>query len=362
MPTKSEELTNQQIEIFEQNQTLVELYNLVTIQCARLDILEDKMEQANRMIAQNMIAIVRLEIANSCDAITNAMIEVKCEKTGSGTAALVMNFAGTLVMIGGNVLTGGGMSVLGAVLAAAGSAVAAAANNNMDGVIRAGSTAISTAVVADVDGVSEIKGWNLKSTPPVALGKSQAMKSSAIANTGVDGALKLKGLWPPSKAKAAPAGPPVFKAKYSRTAFIPHGAGGASAITFDVQKAIVDAYHETMDQLGDELATSAQGIAFVNSTLLHKIANEPFLNTTNMKSDLHPLTKSVLTKALDKLTTTGGTEYMKVKGSTLTRASTTRAAQAYVGWGYQIQFGRCNAGDTLLDGKALIAQIKIQHP
>ena len=237
----------------------------------------------------------------------------------------------------------------------------AAASNNLDGFIRAGSTAISTAVVADVDGVSEIKGWNLKSTPPVALGKSQAMKSSAIANTGVDGALKLKGLWPPSKAKAAPAGPPVFKAKCSRTAFIPHGAGGASAITFDVQKAIVDAYHETMDQLGDELATSAQGIAFGNSTLLHKIANEQFLNTTNMKSDLHPLTKSVLTKALDKLKT-GGTEYMNVKGSTLTRASTTRAAQAYVGWGYQIQFGRCNAGDTLLDGKALIAQIKIQHP
>ena len=189
------------------------------------------------------------------------------------------------------------------------------------------------------------------------------MKSSAIANTGVDGALKLKGLWPPSKAKAAPAGPPVFKTKYSRTAFIPHGAGGASAITFDVQKAIVDAYHETMDQLGNELATSAQGIAFGNSStpLLHKIANEPFSNTTNMKSDLHPLTKSVLTKALDKLTT-GGTEYMKVKGSTLTRASTTKAAQAYVGWGYQIQLGRCNAGDPLLDGKALIAQIKIQHP
>jgi len=115
MPTKSEELTNQQIEIFEQNQTLVELFNLVSIQCIRLSILEDKMEQANRMIAQNMIAIVRLEIANSCDAITNAMIEVKCEKTGSGTAALVMNVAGTLVMIGGNVLTGGGMSVLGAV-------------------------------------------------------------------------------------------------------------------------------------------------------------------------------------------------------------------------------------------------------
>ena len=140
MPTTLQNQTTQQLSTFGNDQTLSNLFELVKTQCARLDILEDKMEQANRMIAQNMFAIVRLEIANSCDAITNAMIEVKCEKTGSGTAALVMNFAGTLVMIGGNVLTGGGMSVLGAVLAAAGSAVAAAANNNMDGVIRAGST------------------------------------------------------------------------------------------------------------------------------------------------------------------------------------------------------------------------------
>ena len=325
--------------------TLIDLSN-------RLVTLEDKMNQANRMIAQNMFAIVRLEIANSCDAITNTMIEVKCEITGKGTAALVMNVAGTLVMIGGNVLTGGGMSALGAVLAAAGSAVSAAASNNLDDFIRAGSSAISTAVVADVDGDSEIKGWNLKSTPPVALGRSQAMKSSAIANTGVDGALKLKGLLPPSKAKAPPA---AFKATYSRTAFIKHGAGGASAITFDVQKAIVDAYEDTMKLLTADLTNSATGVLPAAGSLLAKIAKAPLAD--NMKSDLHPLTKHVLTTALDKLKT-GGTEYMNVKGSTLTRGSTTKAAQQYVKEGYKILSGLCQKGDPLLDGKALIFEIK----
>ena len=333
-------------------ETLIDLSN-------RLVTLEDKMNQANRMIAQNMFAIVRLEIANSCDAITNTMIEVKCEKTGSGRAALVMNVAGTLVMIGGNVLTGGGMIALGAVLAAAGSALTSAANNNMDGAIKGVTLGASTGAVAGVDNVNVTKGWGFKSSPPVALGKSQALKISTMTNAAVDSALKLKGLLPPSK--AAPAG--GFKAKYSRTAFIKHGAGGASAITYDVQKAIVDAYFETIIQLTTELTNSATGVVLGSDYLLNKIATEPFpeSKTSNMKSDLHPLTKEVLTRALVKLST-GVTVYDNVKGSTLTRASTTRAAQAYVKEGYRILSGRCQNGDPLLDGKVLIVEIKKSLP
>ncbi|MFI3218112.1 MAG: hypothetical protein QX189_03215, partial [Methylococcales bacterium] len=100
---------------------------------------------------------------------------------------------------------------------------------------------------------------------------------------------------------------------------------------------------------------SATGVLPAAGSLLAKIAKAPLAD--NMKSDLHPLTKHVLTTALDKLTT-GGTQYMNVKGSTLTRGSTTKAAQQYVKEGYKILSGLCQKGDPLLDGKALIFEIK----
>ena len=118
----------------------------------RYDFLIERMKESNRMIAQNMIAIVRLEIASTCDAITNSILEVKREITKSGRAEVAINFTATLVMIAGNVMSGGGMTVIGAVLVAGGTALTKAAKNDLVGMVSATISGTAAGVAGGYDG------------------------------------------------------------------------------------------------------------------------------------------------------------------------------------------------------------------
>ncbi len=343
---------------------------LVAVQ-ASLAALESEMKTANRLIAHNMLAIVRLEIANSCDTITNAILELKREITGSGTAALVMNVTGTLVMIGGNVLSGGGMSALGSLLVAAGNVVTALSKNDTAGLTVGLVSLASNATVGVMDkklvNSPDPQKFDLTSSgkPGMMPGKSKAQKDADVSTAGVNGAIALLKLkkenanTPMSVTKVVyspkTTGSPrddAFKVTYKKTAFVRHGSGGTSAITYDIQTAIVEAYFLVMKELDDSLK------AGVKNALLDRIANEAFPKLgTNMKSSLHPLTKAVLEKALGKLMVAGGaeSEYQKItSGSFFSTQKTRKSAQLHVKDAYTKLYQKITLDEPLPDGKGLI--------
>jgi hypothetical protein len=326
----------------------------INITEAQIAALEKRTEQANRLIAHNMFAIVRLEIATSCDAITNAILEVKREKTGSGSAACIMNVAGTLVMISGSVLTGGQMAVLGSILSAAGNTISALSENDPLKVIQAASAGIISGSIAAA---------GKKAVIEIDTGAPKAKTSEEVAgdvansvNNGVNqvGSIIQKKL--ENKEKEKEKETTSFTVKLNRTAFIQHGSGGTSAITFDIQKAIVDAYIESCTQIGKDVGTVANDPAQLASQalLLNKIASA---SAPNGIDDMHPLTKHVLCQALKKLVAFKG-EYSDVKGSTLSWSSTRKNAQNFVIKGYQHLSAELNAGKPLIDGRALIEVLK----
>jgi hypothetical protein len=267
-----------------------------------------QMDQANRMIAQNMLAIVRLEIAMSGDAIINAILAVKRLKTGSGTAAVVITVTGTLVMIAGNVLTGGGMSVLGGILAAAGTGVTALATNDVEGVLMATMAVGMQARVAQQEAAKGTSatdivkgdGFNLKQDKAPE-GASKFQKRADVLNAAVAGGIGLKKQLLGEGETETKSNESSFKRTYQRTAFVPHGAGGTSAITYDVQQALVNAYIEVTSKLSNELSSiaAAAATAAIATPLLTEIAILPL--AANTKNSLHPLTKAVLITALNNL-------------------------------------------------------------
>ncbi len=322
----------------------------INITEAQIAALEKRTEQANRLIAHNMFAIVRLEIATSCDAITNAILEVKREKTGTGSAACIMNVAGTLVMISGSVLTGGGMAVLGSILSAAGNTISALSENDPLKVIQAASAGIISGSIAEAGKKAVIE---IDTGAPKA--KTSEEVTGDVANA-VNNGVNQVGSIIQEKWKNKEIETTSFTVKLNRTAFIGHGSGGTSAITFDIQKAIVDAYIESCTQIGKEVNTVANNPAELASQtlLLNKIASA---SAPNGIDDMHPLTKHVLCLALKKLVAFKGV-YKDVKGSTLSRSSTRINAQNFVKKGYQHLSAELNAGKPLIDGRALIEVLK----
>jgi hypothetical protein len=289
----------------------------------QVNSLNTQMDQANRMIAQNMFAIVRMEIAMSGDAIINAILAVKRLKTGSGTAAVAITVTGTLVMIAGNVLSGGGMSVLGGILAATGAGVAAFATNDIGGILTAAlavgtTTEVARKVAKDEDMLSiatATDGFDLtKAQEPE--GKSKYQVQADLSTTLLAGIIELSKQAPsfPTSSETPStqtlsrtpstktlsrtsgttnlSGRPSFKREYKRTAFKRHGNGGTSAIIYDVQNALVRAYIAQTYLLSNEIDER-------EGALLRSIAEAPLAD--NIKNTLHPLTKAVLINALKLL-------------------------------------------------------------
>jgi hypothetical protein len=288
----------------------------------RLDFLTDRLKEANRLIAHNMMAIVRLEVASSCDAITNTIIEIKREITGSGSAQLAVNFTATLVMIAGNVLTGGGMTVLGAVLVAGGGVLMEASKSDALGMLRKAIPMTTAAVAGSRDGNLTSESFSLRKDSGPYSSDSADKKSGNVINSGAEGVGNLYDtLMPSAQGTSSVAG--SYEPKKKRTLFIKHGAGGTAAITDDVQTAIVKAYYDVCNTLSNETSMVRDPTKPAAGSLLKEIVDAvvpPQGATTSLDGlKLHPLTKRVLCNALNELKGGGGQRYqdaIRAEGST----------------------------------------------
>jgi hypothetical protein len=269
-----------------------------------------------------MMAIVRLEVASSCDAITNTIIEIKREITGSGSAQLAVNFTATLVMIAGNVLTGGGMTVLGAVLVAGGGVLMEASKSDALGMLRKAIPMTTAAVAGSRDGNLTSESFSLRKDSGPYSSDSADKKSGNVINSGAEGVGNLYDtLMPSAQGTSSVAG--SYEPKKKRTLFIKHGAGGTAAITDDVQTAIVKAYYDVCNTLSNETSMVRDPTKPAAGSLLKEIVDAvvpPQGATTSLDGlKLHPLTKRVLCNALNELKGGGGQRYqeaIRAEGST----------------------------------------------
>ncbi|HIL39925.1 MAG TPA: hypothetical protein EYG29_05810 [Methylococcales bacterium] len=260
----------------------------------------------NGLITQNMMAIVRLEIAQSTDQIIAIALETKRETTGSSNAEMALNATATLAAIGVNFLTAGNMSLLGSIiLSATPEAIKAASNNDPLGLINA----FTDAADIDIDDILKKE---------VTKNLNEAEKNALI--TSID-AIKeqLEGQSQSSNqnAKETTSYKPIRK----KTAWIAHGAGGTAAITSDVIEAIGTAFGAQFKKLNDQLDSHSLRKLQPNeidptdlakeSTLVYKISNP---QDTTLLTSLHPMTQEVLSSALEILSTSRSSHYASLKG------------------------------------------------
>jgi len=105
-----------------------------------------------------------------------------------------------------------------------------------------------------------------------------------------------------------------FKLKKNKVAFvIPHGAGGTSAITYDVKSKITESYKNMVEELQVELTEYAQKENPATGKILKLIMDDDNFTTQKSQSALHPLTTYVLLDALKRLADEV-TEYKKLPG------------------------------------------------
>lgn len=249
-------------------------------------------DYANRLIVETMFAVVRLEIATASIQMINHALAIKREITGSGKAELVFDITGTLVMLAGNVLSGGGMSLLGNLIVAAGEMVKSGAKNDMVGLGKAVMKGASAGFVLGMKGKEAYQEQERN----IGFGQRLDVKDNKVElqdewesigellNNGVDQVFE-------------PAEITVVRRK---TFFISHGAGGSSAIETDVKEAISVAYGKALTQIADELKKIGEKGPNVNlggNSILNPIISAPL----NAKATLHPVTSWVIETALQDL-------------------------------------------------------------
>lgn len=299
---------------------------------------------ANRLIAENMFAIVRLELAHATDQVVNNALYVKRQVTGSGNAEFALNVTGTLVMLAGNVLTGGGMSLLGNLLVAAGEMAQAAAKNDASGFAKGALHGVSGVVAASTPQgraafqEQQESGYQFASKSTVEDGEVETRSHSEgvgeLITTAGEAALDLLGE-AYERTKGAEPEVGTYTVVRRKTAWIPHGAGGTNAITNDVQEAMNAAYSEGLTTVARELGSLRRQDLPADSTLLGRIVKSRY--NTNMGDALHPMTAWVLERAVEKLATTGGGRYQAITGGSgmLGRESVRAAAQQRVKLAYK---------------------------
>jgi hypothetical protein len=315
---------------------------------------------ANRLLAETMFAVVRLEIAQGTDQIINNALAVKREKTGSGTGEFAINTTATLVMLAGNVLSGGGMSLLGNLLVAAGEMGKAAAKNDAAGLAKG---VVKLAASGTTAGMSGSKGFADQSfafsdKKDLKDGKAEVRNEAEgvgaiIAIAGEGAADLVVGLYERTAEPEAPkeSNQPVRK----RTFFVQHGAGGTHAITKDVQEAIQAAYGETLNLIAQELATIGRSDGkhtLGKSSIIGQIVDSPLDPTAK----LHPVTEAVIKRAIEILSSTGGKTYQALTGGSgvFGRESVLQEAQREVKRAYGFMLD----GGTLIGVDALRAKLK----
>ncbi len=306
---------------------------------------------ANRLLAETMFAVVRLEIAQGTDQIINNALAVKRDVTGSGTAEFAVNVTATLVMLAGNVLSGGGMSLLGNLLVAAGEMAKGAARNDIEGTARGALKMAGAATTAGISGRLEFdkqhgEGYKFADRKDIVQegGESKAeVRNRAegvgeLVNRSGEGAADLvKEVFERYQSvtgRGQVETPEAYKVTRRRTVWIPHGAGGTQAITTDVQEAIDQAYANALSTVVQEFTILGQsdGSQLPPNSILGQIVN----TSLDPTAKLHPITTRVLSDAIDLLKASGGHKYRALTGgsgifgreSVLTEAKT-KVKKAY---------------------------------
>jgi hypothetical protein len=292
--TVSIQLLIKRIEILEKNNT--ELQQVV-----------QNTQGLNVIVAHNMLAIVRLEIATITDQIINIALTMKREVTGSERAAVAINIAATLAVLACNALAPGAAGMIGGLLLKAG---------------EVGEILYDT-IQSNAHSLEEDSGVNsLNKVHPKYVKKSEQDQSlmETLSGTGktviVNMVADAGGVARPDPEKRVN---PAFDLARRQTLFITHGSGGTYAITYDVQKAVTQAFTEVCERLQNDTRTTA---AFNASPLVQKIKD----SVLNPKG-LHPLTNEVLLLALANLKANGGTEYWSISQSQNSNGKTKKAQE-----------------------------------
>lgn len=284
---------------------------------------ERRAKFANRLLAETMFAVVRLEISQGTDQIINNALAVKRDVTGSGNAEFAINVTATLVMLAGNVLSGGGMSLLGNLLVAAGEMASAAAKNDVAGLAKGAVKMGGAATTAGISGNLEFKKQGFSLADQKGLVKDADGEQVAEVRNHAEGVGEIVGIAGEGAADlfgqlyerfATPDNPTEgYALVRKKTAWIPHGAGGTNAITADVQEAVAAAYGQALTTIAQELQTIGRSDgkhALGSNSILGSIVNTPLDPTAR----LHPVTSWVLRRALETLSDSGGTHYQAVIG------------------------------------------------
>lgn len=301
---------------------------------------------ANRLVAENMFAIVRLEIAHGTEQIINNALAVKRVHTGSGKADFALNVTGTLVMLAGNILTAGSMSLLGNILVATGETLQGLAEQSVEKTAQ-GVLKLTTATTnrATNEGATDYKkqrkeGFQLVQKDTVVnneLDKQNTTQGvTAIMDKSGEALIELV---KNSVGESNTATPESYEVVQKTSAFIfKHGAGGTHAVTFDVQEAVAKAYSEGLTKLNRELVRVASDSGPMNvppDSILGGIVNAPM--QANLKG-LHPMTQWVLKRATEELAKNGGAHYSVLTGGSgmFGRASVLQSAKDDVKKSYRI--------------------------
>ncbi len=288
-------------------------------QSSLIDYLMYNAIMANKLIAMNMFAIVRLELATCVDQIITDALVVKRSHTSSKTVKAVAQCATALAVMAGNVVSAGGLTAVGQIICGASNALNGAIQNDPK---------------ASVSGIADVAAGGLNTNQVDATtGKSTKEKLSfnetqmAGTNASTTNQAKI------AEQTAAPlyaAGLAIYKAAnkssievanknfhVQRHAVIfdkvfKHGAGGTSAITYDVTYHIADAYKEMVNLVEQEVkGDTDHKLSTQGKDILQALTQEG--QFAQKQASYHPLTRYVLSQALQTLISRS-TEYKKLTG------------------------------------------------
>lgn len=298
---------------------VAELYRWVASLRQACNVVNVNLDIAYNMIAANMFSIVRLETAHIIDQVIHSAVEVKRARTGSGNLQLTLNVAASLAMLAGNVLSGGGMSLLGNLLVSAGGVVQGMASSDVSKV------AVGLGQVAVIGNTmrrqptSTGPTWNTAGSSGLLPGGGldpqmdfEALTQTNVTSASVSGAVGTINTLAPEWLK--PEDVQALKQKvdddyvpkFSKTMWLEHGAGGAHAITCDVQEAAQVAYVTALGQLATELRAVMESGSVPKKGLLSEIIQS--LSGSNLKG-VHPMTARVMNDCVQNLSSHFGTTH-----------------------------------------------------
>lgn len=256
---------------------------------------------SNRLIAHNMFAIVRLEIATSIDQITNDTLFEKRTVTGSGSAKMACNIATSVAIMAGNVFSGGGMTVLGGIIVGGATVVQGLVESDGGKLLKGGGTVAGSGL--ENRDLQEDGSVGQSFDPRVDGNSTTPNKSKIIDENGEVLTGTIKSVFVGDDADQKPKKSYRVIKNEMIWGAIKYGAGGANAITRDVQDMVCKAYEVMCQDLMIELtayAATSDGIVRGKIMTLLDGAYDALPGEVHYNG-LHPLTKYVLFDGLERL-------------------------------------------------------------